>query len=123
MRITIDEVTGDGSVIRFTHEAGSADGVWRGAGRPAVGPADVELSVPGRLWWEDDIRLAVPGAGPAAEVLAVTGQVVDVSGEGVLSLRLGDGTLEVQTGGTPPPGVVGQRVVLESPLIEVTPLR
>lgn len=126
MRITIDEVTGDGSVIRFTHEAGQADGIWRGESRAVAGPVDVEWSVPGRFWWDDDVRVRPPRSsateGASADVLPVTGVAAGLSDEGILALHIGDGIVEIQTSGVAPTDLAGQTVEVDSPLIEVFPL-
>jgi hypothetical protein len=105
MRITIDEITGDQSVVRFTYESGHADGVWRGEGRPAVGPVDVEWAVPGRFWWDDDVRIRPIDPRAQAvrdDTLCVAGIAVGLDDRGVLSLRVADGIVEFQTGGDAP---------------------
>ncbi|MEN0013971.1 MAG: hypothetical protein AAGC46_11435 [Solirubrobacteraceae bacterium] len=125
MRITIDEITGDGSVVRFSFESGHADGVWRGESRPQVGPADVDWAIAGRFWWGDDVR--VRPLDPRAQAvrddtLSVAGLAMGLTPEGVLSLQIAGVVVDLQTGGDAPAGLLGAVVEVDSPLIELFPL-
>lgn len=125
MKITIDEITEDGTVVRFTHDTGRADGIWRGERPPRPGPIDVEWAVPGRFWWQDDLRVR-PEQGGVVDLRddahPVTGRVVAMDeAMGVLTLQIGDGHVLVDTNGPAPAGLVGQTVEVDSPLIEIFP--
>lgn len=125
MRITIDEITGDQSVVRFSFETGHADGIWRGDGRPSVGPVDVEWQVPGRFFWDDDVRIRPVDPRAQAvrdDVLSIAGIAMGLTGDGVLSVRVADGVVEFQTAGKAPVGLVGSVIEVDSPLIELFPL-
>lgn len=126
MRITINEISADGTVVQFTHDRGRLDGVWRGNGAPALGAADVHVDVPGRYWWEDDIRIrdgrrTVISLDPADHALPLIGEVVVVDDAGVLTLQVGDDQVHVQTAGKVPAAITGQTVEVDGALIELAP--
>lgn len=125
MRITIDEISADGAVVRFTHDAGRTDGVWRGEGPARVGPAEVEWAVPGRFWWQDDLRVR-PAQGGVLDLRdeehPVTGTAVAFdAAAGVLTLEISGGLVLVDTNGDAPADLIGQTVEVDSPLIELFP--
>ncbi|MDO9354874.1 MAG: hypothetical protein Q7T55_14345 [Solirubrobacteraceae bacterium] len=124
MRITITEISADATVVRFTHDSGSADGVWLGQRPPQLGATDVDWSVPGRFWWQDDLRVR-PARGGVIDLAdashPVTGTAVAYDDRGVLTLQIGDSRVLVDTNGKAPQQLIGETVEVDSMLIELTP--
>ena len=124
MRITISEISGDGTVVSFSHDTGRADAVWRGDESPRLGEMIVDWAVPGRFWWQDDLRVR-PARGVVLDLRdqqhPVTGTAVAFDDRGVLTLRIGDGHVLVDTNGKAPRILIGETVEVDSPLIEVSP--
>lgn len=126
MRITINEVSPDGTVVQFAYDGGRADGVWLGPATPVPGEFEVDWQVPGRFYWGDDIRVrdarrAVLFLDARDEVLPLIGHVVAIDAAGMLTLGVGGEPITIATAGTPPIGIVGQTVEVDGVLIEVTP--
>lgn len=126
MRITIHEISTDGTVVSFSHDSGRADGVWHGDTPPQLGSLDVEWAVPGRFWWEDDLRVR-PAQGGVIDLRdqqhPVTGKAVAYDDRGVLTLQIGDGLVLVETNGKAPRSLIGETVEVDSPLIEIFPTK
>jgi hypothetical protein len=124
MRITINEISGDGTVVHFTHDSGAADGVWLGQRAPQLGETEVDWSIPGRFWWQDDLRVR-PASGGVVDLTdesrPVVGTAVAFDDRGVLTLRIGDSQVQVDTNGKAPQQLIGEIIEVDSMLIELTP--
>ncbi|MBB2923655.1 hypothetical protein [Cellulomonas cellasea] len=102
----------------------SGSAVWRGPGAPVVGvPVDVELDVPGPVGW-DMFVVGTPSTDLPAVAegeLRLVGVVEHRDDDGVVVLRVGRSVVLVETTGTPPRRIDGQRVAVVVRGVEVHP--
>lgn len=125
MRVVLSKVLGgDPPTVLVTAPGVSGGGLWRGETPPvAATEVDIELEVPGQIdWMEILVARELPGhLLPAESELLLQGVVEDVDQDGVLTLRIADAVLLVETIGEPPLGVVGEHVAMLARHTEIYP--
>jgi hypothetical protein len=112
-----------GDLVTFRCEVGDGVGCWCGSTVQAEGiEVDVELDVRGEVDWSDievvdDVAASMTTRDRETEI---RGPVSEFNEDGVLTLRLGDGEIRLDTTGQPPGRrPIGVRVMV--PVIEVFP--
>lgn len=126
MRITINEVSPDGTVVQFSYDGGRADGVWLGPETPRLGDADVTWEIPGRFLWIDEIRISNPRGkiiflDQRDDQRPLIGKALAIDPDGLLALAIGGDEVRISTLGDQPEDLIGQTIELDTPLIELTP--
>jgi len=125
MRVALSKVLGgDPPTVVVTAPGVSGGGLWRSETPPvATTEVDVELEVPGQIDWTEILAVRdLPGhLVPADDELLLQGVVEDVDQEGVLTLRIADAVVLVETIGEPPLGVVGEHVAMLARHTEIYP--
>ncbi|WP_405057902.1 hypothetical protein OG474_34930 [Kribbella sp. NBC_01505] len=95
--------------VQFTSDAGSAIARWMGAGPPELGvPVDVELDLASPYRWDEVEVLAeaTPGLSIGPDGTVLCAQLVQVEGDGVVTLGLPRVEFPAESvGEAPPPGV------------------
>ncbi|GEA86041.1 MAG: hypothetical protein NVV70_14810 [Cellulomonas sp.] len=125
MRVVLQKVLGgDPPNVVVTAPGLSGDGLWRGDSPPVAGAeVDIELEVPRIIGWTEIMvaRDLPRDVRPADGELLLQGIVEDVDQEGVLTLRIADEVVLIETVGEPPLGVVGQHVAMFAQRSELYP--
>lgn len=95
---------------------------WLGPAETAGAQVDVELQIRDEVDWKDVIVVSAAGEHADRDVgLVVRGVVDDVDQYGVLTLRVADGVVLIDTRGEPPLGVVGRTVRFAVRDVEIVP--
>lgn len=115
MLVTLSEPSGTGDRVAMQVAGDVTIATWMGPGGPASGDSDVELDIEETVPWES-IALTdeQEGLGRDGEQAVVRGTVVDVSDDGVLTLRVRGSILMVDTDGEPRGDVEGRVVVVRT---------
>jgi hypothetical protein len=109
--------------VRFRSVGGEAVARWADADPPTGGTFAVEVDVPGALDWTD-IGLpagAEPGLRQDGDRTTITGTVEGLDELGVLTVRIPDGHVLLDTTGEAPTEIVGRTVRLTVPDLELSP--
>jgi hypothetical protein len=125
MRVTLLEpALHSGDKVKFEADGGHGSARWRGQNAQAAGVSvDVELEVQEAIDWS---RIQIyPPLGPIIESTELNtllqGTAVDLDQEGVLTLRMGKGTILIDTTGEPPVDIVCRQVRFAVQEIEIYP--
>lgn len=113
--------------IRFAHRGVEAVGWWHSRHDAEPGWFHVELDAPDPLEWGRDIvaSSSEPGCpvllAGEGEAVVLTGELLEMGGDGVGVVSLGESSLTILTMGGAPAGVTGQRVSLTVVRLDLFP--
>lgn len=114
--VLLETASRSGDLVSFRGQAGSGLGYWRGSVAQSMDvEVDVEIDIAGGVDWSDIEIVDEPTASMAIRnrEMEIQGPVSELNEDGVLSLRLGDGEIRLDTTGQPPTRQpLGVRVIL-----------
>jgi hypothetical protein len=115
------QATGD--IVRFQTRIGAGTGRWQG---PSPQPADVHVDVELDFREVVDWNTAELSSAPSVIQIQATGtllrgRVTHFSNDGVLGLQLGDGSIQLDMQGEPPPDVLHHALAVILPAIDIYP--
>jgi len=125
MRITLLEpVSRDGNAS-FALDGTHCVGLWRGRSQPAGVRLDIELTIEDSFAWEQLDLDGEPGAPLSLDGLdiRIRGVIEDIDDDGMLTVRVSQGLVMIETIGSPPDrNPVGRRIGLTTSTLEIYPV-
>lgn len=119
----VTEARHQGAPVVFRGDGFSGSATWLGSAKEVGALVDVELQIRDEVDW-DDIVAGHEGAstvGRDDEEGLLIGAVEDLDQDGVLTLRIADGVVLIDTTGEPPLEVVGRTVRMVVRDVEIVP--